>query len=63
MVGVPFGLIDLRSEAQFASALKSDTPTLVVERRPGRATVAALRLQRPPQVAPAGAGLAVFGER
>jgi hypothetical protein len=27
MVGVPFGLIDLRSEAQFASALKSDTPT------------------------------------
>jgi hypothetical protein len=24
MVGVPFGLIDLRSEAQFASALKSD---------------------------------------
>jgi len=26
MVGVPFGLIDLRSEAQFASALRPDTP-------------------------------------
>jgi len=27
MVGVPFGLIDLRSEAQFASALRADMPT------------------------------------
>jgi hypothetical protein len=29
MVGVPFGLSDLRCEAQFASALRSDTPPQV----------------------------------
>jgi hypothetical protein len=29
MVGVPLGLIDRRSEAVFASALRPDTPTLV----------------------------------
>jgi hypothetical protein len=45
----------MRAQAEAASARRTDTPTLVVEWKPGRAAAAAVRLKKPPQVATAGA--------
>jgi hypothetical protein len=50
MIGVPFGLIDLRFEAQFASTLRTDTPT--------HATAKVSALEHPAAFAPVGSLLA-----